>query len=40
MWGTQKKAEATVKQALTQAPTLRLPDPEKAYQLYVHKKKK
>ena len=40
MWGTQKKAEATVKQALTQAPALRLPDPEKAYQLYVHQKKK
>ena len=39
MWGTpQKKAEATLKQALTQAPTLRLPDPEKAFQLYVHKK--
>ena len=37
MWGTQKKAEATVKQALTQAPALRLPDPEKAFQLYVHK---
>ena len=30
MWGTpQKKAEATLKQALTQAPALRLPDPEK-----------
>ena len=39
MWGTpQKKAEATLKQALTQAPALRLPDPEKAFQLYVHKK--
>ena len=25
-------------QVLTQAPTLRLPDPEKAFQLYVHKK--
>ena len=25
-------------QALTQAPALRLPDPEKAFQLYVHKK--
>lgn len=37
MWGTpQKKAEATLKQALTQAPALRLPDPEKAFQLYVH----
>ena len=32
MWGTpQKKAEATLKQALTQAPALRLPDPEKAF---------
>ena len=39
MWGTpQKKAEATLKQALTQAPALRLPDPEKAFQLYVHEK--
>ena len=39
MWGTpQKKAEATLKQALTQAPALRLPDPEKAFQLYAHKK--
>ena len=39
MWGTpQKKAEATLKQALTQAPNLRLPDPEKAFQLYVHEK--
>ena len=28
MWGTpQKEAEATLKQALTQAPALRLPDP-------------
>ena len=37
MWGTpQKKAGATLKQALTQAPTLRLPDPEKEFQLYVH----
>ena len=32
------KAETTVKQALTQAPTLRLPDPEKAFQLYAHEK--
>ena len=33
MWGTpQKKAEATIKQALTQAPALRLPDPEKEFQ--------
>jgi len=39
MWGTpQKKAEATLKQALTQAPALRLPDPEKAFQLYVHER--
>ena len=39
MWGTPlKKAEATLKQALTQAPALRLPDPEKAFQLYVHEK--
>ena len=33
-----KKAEATLKQALTQAPALRLPDPKKAFQLYVHKR--
>ena len=32
-----KEAKATRKQALTQAPTLRLPDLEKAFQLYVHK---
>ena len=39
MWGTpQKKAEAILKQALTQAPALRLPDPEKAFQLYVHER--
>ena len=39
MWGTpQKKAEATLKQALTQAPDLRLPDPEKTFQLYVHER--
>ena len=39
MWGTpQKKAEATLKQALTQVPALRLPDPEKAFQLNVHEK--
>ena len=38
MWGTpQKKAEATLRQALTQAPALRL-DPEKAFQLYVHER--
>ena len=30
MWETpQKKAKATLKQALTQVPTLRLPDQEK-----------
>ena len=41
MWGTpQKKAEATIKQALTQAPALKLPDPEKAFRLYVHKGKR
>ena len=40
MWGTpQKKVEATLKQNLTQAPALSLPDPEKAFQLYVHEKK-
>ena len=39
MWGTpQKEAEATLKQALTQAPALRLPDPEKAFQLYVRER--
>ena len=39
MWTTpQNKAEATLKEALTQAPALRLPDPEKALQLYVHEK--
>ena len=37
-WTPQKKAEATLKQALTQAPALRLPDPEKAFQLYVHER--
>ena len=40
MWGTpQKKVEATLKQNLTQPPALSLPDPEKAFQLYVHEKK-
>ena len=40
MQGTpQKKAEATLKQALTQAPALRLPDPKKAFQLYVHERR-
>ena len=39
MWGTpQKKAAATLKQALIQAPALRFPDPEKAFQLYVHER--
>ena len=39
MWTTpQNKAEATLKEVLTQAPTLSLPDPEKSLQLYVHKK--
>ena len=39
IWGTpQKKAEATLKQALIQVPALRLPDPEKAFQLYVHER--
>ena len=39
MWGTpQKKAEAILKQALTQAPALRLSDPKKAFQLYVHER--
>ena len=39
MWGTpQRKAESTLKQALTQAPALRLPDPEKAFQVYVHER--
>ena len=39
VWGTpQKKAEATLKQDLTQAPALRLPDPENVFHLYVHEK--
>ena len=39
MRGTpQKKVEAKLKQALTQAPALRLPEPKKAFQLYVHVK--
>ena len=39
IWGTpQKKAEATLKQALNQVPAWRFPDPEKAFQLYVHEK--
>ena len=37
MWGTpQKTVKATLKQGLTQ--TLRLPDPEKSFQLYVHER--
>ena len=35
-WTPPKKAEATLKQALTRAPALKLPDPEKALQLYAH----
>ena len=39
MWGpTQSKIETTLKQALTQVPDLRLPDPEKAFKLYAHEK--
>ena len=39
LWGpSQKKEEATLKQALTQSPAMRLPYTEKAFQLYVHKK--
>ena len=39
MWGIpQKKAEAILKQVLTQAPALRLPDPEETFQLYVHER--
>ena len=39
MWETPpNKADATLKQALTQAPALRLLDPEKAFQLYVHER--
>ena len=34
----QKKSETKLKQALTQTPALRLPEPEKAFQLYVHEK--
>ena len=36
--GYHQNAEATLKQALTQAPALRLPDPEKAFQLYIHER--
>ena len=39
IWQTpQKKAEATLKWALTQAADLRLPDPETAFQLYIHER--
>ena len=39
MWETpQKKAEVTLKQALTQASALRLPYPEKTFQFYVHER--
>ena len=39
MWGIpQKMAEVTLKQTLTQAPALRFPELEKAFQLYVHEK--
>ena len=38
MGNSLEKAEATIKQALTQATALRLQDPEKAFQLYVHEK--
>ena len=40
MWGTpQKKAEATLKQALTQAPAFEVARPQKkAFQLYVHER--
>ena len=39
-WGTpQKKVEATIKQALTQATALRLPDPEKHSNLMSTKEK-
>ena len=34
----QKEVEATLKQALTQALALRLPDPKKAFQFYVHER--
>ena len=36
----QKEAEATLKQAFTEVPALRLPDPEKAFQIYVHEKER
>ena len=36
--GSSFTTAATLKQTLTQAPSLRLPDPEKAFQLYVHER--
>ena len=38
MGNSSEKAEATLKQALTQAPALSLPDPEKAFHLYVRER--
>ena len=37
-WCPQKKAKAALKQALIQAPALRLLGPEKPFQLYVHER--
>ena len=36
--GSSFTTAATLKQTLTQAPNLRSPDPEKAFQLYVHER--
>ena len=38
MGNSSKESRGTLKQALTQAPALRLPDPEKAFQFYVHER--
>ena len=38
MGNSSKEGKAILKQALTWAPALRLPDPEKAFQLYVHER--
>jgi len=38
--GDSSKEGRGYTKALTQATALRLPDPEKAFQLYVHEKKK
>ena len=38
MGNSSKEGRGYTKQALTQAPFLRLPDPEKAFQLYVHER--